>query len=42
MNYAQTLGEKSKAAAAKMAAVSPEAKNAALYAISKALIERKD
>lgn len=42
MNYAQTLGEKSKAAAAKMAAVSPESKNAALYAISKALIERKD
>ena len=42
MNYAQTLGEKSKAAAPKMAAASPEIKNKALRAISEALIAKKD
>lgn len=42
MNYAQTLGEKSKAAAPKMAAASPKIKNAALRAIAEALIAKKD
>ncbi len=42
MNYAQTLGEKAKAAAPKMAAASPEKKNAALRAISEALIAKTD
>lgn len=42
MNYAQTLGEKSKAAAPKMAAASPEIKNKALRAISEALIAKTD
>lgn len=42
MNYAQTLGEKSKAAAPKMAAVSPEIKNNALRAISEALIAKTE
>ncbi|MGN0631353.1 MAG: glutamate-5-semialdehyde dehydrogenase [Ruminococcus sp.] len=42
MNYAQTLGEKSKAAAPKMAAASPEIKNKALRAISEALIAKTE
>lgn len=42
MNYAQTLGKKAKAAAPKMAAASPEKKNAALRAISEALIAKTD
>ena len=42
MNYAQTLGEKATAAAPKMAAASPEKKNAALRAISEALIAKTD
>lgn len=42
MNYAQTLGEKSKAAAPKMAAASPEIKNNALRAISEALIAKTE
>jgi glutamate-5-semialdehyde dehydrogenase len=42
MNYAQILGKKAKAAAPKMAAASPEKKNAALRAISEALIAKTD
>ncbi|MBQ8514838.1 MAG: glutamate-5-semialdehyde dehydrogenase [Ruminococcus sp.] len=42
MNYAQTLGQKAKAAAPFMAAASPQKKNAALQAIADALLARMD
>ena len=42
MNYAQTLGEKAKAAAPKMAAASPQLKNNALAAIANALLDKKE
>lgn len=42
MNYAQTLGAKSKAASAKIAAASPEMKNSALRSIADAIINRTD
>ncbi len=42
MNYAQTLGEKAKAAAPLMAAASPQTKNAALQAIADALLAKKE
>ncbi|MBQ8688486.1 MAG: glutamate-5-semialdehyde dehydrogenase [Ruminococcus sp.] len=41
MNYAQSLGEKAKAAAPLMAAASPQKKNAALQAIADALTAKK-
>ena len=42
MNYAQTLGEKAKAAAPKMAAASPKLKNNALAAVAQALLSKKE
>lgn len=42
MNYAETLGVKAKAAAAKMAAASPMAKNNALAAIAAALLAKRE
>lgn len=42
MNYAQTLGAKSKAASTKIAAASPEMKNSALRSIADAIINKTD